>query len=337
MKKSKPYVQMKGAVPYYRLTWTEGGKRRERFIRLPADMDSAEFDRAYWSIRSGKSEALQKPAKQTWAELVAAYKAHPKYTKLAHGTRVSYSRILAEIVEKNGPKPVASLTRAMVRAIHQKHIDTPRKADWMVQIISLLCNFARLTLDWPVKNPAEGVELYGKQREFKAWPDWMVKALPKAPPMVQTAAQLILNTGQRPTAAIIMRRDQFRGEWMEVCDEKGDHQFEVYCPHALRDYLAALPITGAHVLPKNIAEPIGYHAIEKSFRTWRDKMGDKAKPYSLHGLRKLAIIRLAEAGCSDAQIQAITNQSLQMVAYYRKEASRKGLSKAAHALGTEQG
>ena len=46
----------------------------------------------------------------------------------------------------------------------------------------------------------------------------------------------------------------------------------------------------------------------------------------LHGLRKLAIVRLVEAGCSDAQIQAITGQSAEMVAYYRKLASRKVLS-----------
>jgi len=51
-----------------------------------------------------------------------------------------------------------------------------------------------------------------------------------------------------------------------------------------------------------------------------------ARPFVLHGLRKLAIVRLVEAGCSDAQIQAITGQSAEMVAYYRKLASRKVLS-----------
>jgi hypothetical protein len=38
---------------------------------------------------------------------------------------------------------------------------------------------------------------------------------------------------------------------------------------------------------------------------------------------------LAEAGCTDAQIQAISNQSPQKVAQYRKRASRKKLSRAA--------
>jgi hypothetical protein len=74
---------------------------------------------------------------------------------------------------------------------------------------------------------------------------------------------------------------------------------------------------------------LGYDAIEKAFRAWRDGPGPEAKSLALHGLRKLAIVRLAEAGCSDAQIQAVTNQSMEMVEYYRRKASRKTLSKEA--------
>lgn len=52
--------------------------------------------------------------------------------------------------------------------------------------------------------------------------------------------------------------------------------------------------------------------------------------YSLHGLRYLAAVELAEAGCSDAEIQAVTgHKTLAMVQKYRAEASRKRLSKQA--------
>lgn len=330
---TRPYVQMKKVgtkmVPYYRLTWTEGGKRREKFIQLPADMDSPEFDRAYWAVRSGKAEALQKPVKESWAELVKAYRRHPKFTRLAVGTRQAYDRVLNDIVEKNGTKAVAATTRAQIRAIHAKYADTPRKADWQVQVLSLLFNFARKTLDWKVENPAEGIELYGSQREFQPWPDWMVAKLDTAPDRVRTAAELILGTGQRPSAAVTMRHDAFDGDMMTVTDEKGDKSFEIYCPQQLRTYLASRPKTGAHVLAKNLIEPVGYDGVEKAFRAWRDTLGERARPYVLHGLRKLSIVRLAEAGCTDAQIQAITDQSAEMVAFYRKGANRKKLSREA--------
>lgn len=127
-------------------------------------------------------------------------------------------------------------------------------------------------------------------------------------------------------------RDQLRGEWMTVTDEKEDDGYEVYCPAELRPSLSALPIRGGHVIPKNLTQPFGYNSVEKAFRTWRATLGERALKYSLHGLRKLAIIRLAETGCFDAQIQAITNQSPEMVDYYRKKASRKRRSTAAFSM-----
>lgn len=332
-KERKPYVTRKttgGKVRwYYRLTWFEGAKRRERFIPLPNDPDSAEFDRAYWSIRSGSAEAVQPPAKKTWRELVTAYRSSAKFLKLAPRTKKSYNDTIEWILESNASKPVTSLTRKKLMDLHAKYADTPRKADMLVQIVSILCNFARKKMLWEIDNPAEGMDLYGKTREYEPWPDWMVKKLTDAPSNVRTAAELILGTGQRPSAAIAMRRDQFQGEWMTVTDEKGDLSYEIFCPQPLRDFLATLPVAGSHVIAKNLTQPLRYDAVEKAFRAWRETLGERAKPYSMHGLRKLAIVRLAEAGCSDAQIQAITNQSAQTVAYYRKRASRKILSRAA--------
>lgn len=81
------------------------------------------------------------------------------------------------------------------------------------------------------------------------------------------------------------------------------------------------------MLSKNLSEPITYHGIEKEFSAWRLFLDRDAKKFSLHGLRKLSIIRLAEAGASDAEIQAVTGQSAEMVTYYRKKARRRMLSK----------
>ncbi len=317
---------------FYRLTWQEGGKRREKYIEIKAAPDTPEFAAEYWSIRSGKSAALpNKKVKTSWRALITSYRASSKYKRLAPSTKRPYDLVIEQILEKNADKDVRDMTRAAVRAIHEKYADTPRKADWYVQVISLLLNFAKRHLDWPIDNVAEGIELHGKRREFEPWPEWMIERLADAPATVRTAAELILGTGQRPSAAITMRRTDFAGEWMTVTDEKRNERFEVFCPHPLRAYVSGLPITGEHILAKTLRTPLGYSAVEKSFRAWRAELGDAAKPFSLHGLRKLAIVRLAEAGCTDAQIQAITNQTPEMVAYYRRRASRKTLSKAAHA------
>ena len=84
------------------------------------------------------------------------------------------------------------------------------------------------------------------------------------------------------------------------------------------------------MLAKNLTEPLEYAAVEKQFRKVRNKLEDPAKPYSLHGLRKNAAVSLAEAGCSDAEIQAVTgHKSVKMVQGYRRAASQKSLSKQA--------
>lgn len=318
-------------VPYFRVTWTEGGKQREKNVKLDWRGNAELLDTLYWQCKAGKHEKQSRPVQYSWKNLIIAWRSDPRIQmKLSDGTKRSYRRDMDRIMEKNAEKDVRKTTRQAVRAAHSALSETPRKADKYLQTISLLWNYGADHLDWPIgPNPAKGIAHFGKQREFEPWPEWMIEKLTEAPQNVQTAAQLILGTGQRPNAAIRMRRDQFRGEWMEVLDEKGNQAFETFCPQELRDYVKALPVNGTHVLSKNLTQALGYDAIEKAFRAWRTSLGPKAKPYVLHGLRKLAIIRLAEAGCSDAQIQAVTGQSAEMVAYYRKRASRKALSKSA--------
>jgi integrase len=52
----------------------------------------------------------------------------------------------------------------------------------------------------------------------------------------------------------------------------------------------------------------------------------------LHGLRKSAAAALAEAGCSDREIMAITgHQSPRMVSHYTKSADQKRLARSAMA------
>lgn len=269
--------------------------------------------------------------KYTWRALIDAWRKDPRIQgKLSEGTKKKYRSDMERILEKNAGKDVRNTTRQAIRKAHTKLSDTPRMADRYLQVVSLLWNYAANKLDWPLgPNPAKGIDHYGKQREYEPWPEWMVQKLDEAPETVRTAAFLILNTGQRPNAAISMKFSDFDGDWMTVVDEKGDERIEVYCPAALRQFISTAPRSGAYVLAKNLTQARGYYSVSAEFRKWRTSLGARAEKYVLHGLRKLAIIRLAEAGCSDAEIQAVTNQSPEMVAYYRKKASRKALSRAA--------
>ncbi|WP_108258992.1 hypothetical protein [Mangrovicoccus ximenensis] len=319
--------------PTHLVTWWEGGKQKRRQITLKWGNDPAELDRLYWLAETGThpQQVRGDIARRTWGDLVKLWQADPREQKrLSAGTLRSYQREMGYILAKNADKPVAALTRADLRAVHSALSETPRKADWRVQMVSKLWNYAKRKKDWPLgDNPAEGLDLFGVSSPFNPWPQWMVDALDDAPADVRTLARLILGRGERPGAAVLARWDAFSGDWMTVTDEKMDHTYEVYCPAGLASYLDGVPRRGAYILPKNLTEPRGYSAVEKEFRTWRAKLGPKAKGYVLHGLRKLAIVQLAESGATDAEIQAITNQTPETIAYYRTMADRKVMSRNA--------
>lgn len=317
--------------PYHRVTWSENGKQKAREVKLDWKGDARELDRVYWLAQSGQHAAQKKPNQYTWRACVEAWRQDPVIQgKLAGSTKVQYRRAMDAILTKNGGKDMRQTTRQGVRAAIGTLADMPRKASRYAQTVSLLWSFATRELDWPLgANPAAGLAKYTPANPYEPWPAWMVKSLATAPENVRIAATLILYTGQRPSAAIAMRRDQIEGEWMVVVDEKGGKELSVYCPDKLRTFVTELPKRGEHFIAKNLREAVGYDGVEKAFRAWRGGLGDRALAYSMHGLRKLAIIELAEAGASDAEIQAVTGQSAEMVAYYRNKASRRRLSKAA--------
>jgi len=290
-------------------------------------------------MRKRQACSARETCKYTWSEIVKLWRSDPKVQKkLADGTKRSYRREFDSLLKKNANKAMRNTTRKGLRSVHGKMADTPRKADWRIQVVSLLWNYAKNKQDWPLgENPAAGFDLYGVSQPLEPWPEWMVKAAETAPPAVRTAVYVIRGTGQRPGAAVAMRFDQFSGQYMRVTDEKGDQSFEAYCPDFLRDYVNSLAKEGAHLMPRNVTQPLGYEAVQRQFSAWRKSLSDEAKGFTLHGLRKLAIIELAESGATDAEIQAVTGQSAEMVAYYRKQASRKALSRSAQRRRDQNG
>lgn len=69
--------------------------------------------------------------------------------------------------------------------------------------------------------------------------------------------------------------------------------------------------------------------------SWQKQMADgRLQPLSdrrlvFHGLRKSAVVFLLEAGCTDAEVAAITGQSRDMVEHYAAQVSQRRLAASA--------
>lgn len=102
----------------------------------------------------------------------------------------------------------------------------------------------------------------------------------------------------------------------------------------------SLPKAGRHIMARNLTQPLGKRAVQKAVEDVREAIGVLTGPDRLviHGWRYTAARQLAEAGCSDAEIQAVTgHRTLAMVQKYRAQANQKRASKAAQSRREQNG
>lgn len=323
-----PYLEFKTVKGRDYIYFRKGKFRR----RLPSNPDSEDFSREYWACRSGKRN---NSTRTTWDKLIISYYASPGFRGLSKGTQANYRRHCEAIREKNASKDMRAFRRKDALAVQAALQDTWSKANERIAVLSILCRHA-VDLEWIERNPVEDIPKL-KGGEYAAWPEDKLRAYERycdehGLATARTIYELMIGTGQRIGDCVAMEWADFDGEFMRVVQEKTGAKIEVFCPERLQAYLRALPRTGRHILAKNLTEHIGKRQAQREAELVRDKIGARVGEERLvqHGWRYTAAKELAEAGCSDAQIQAVTgHKTLAMVAKYRAQASQKQASKEA--------
>jgi integrase len=186
-------------------------------------------------------------------------------------------------------------------------------------------------------DPTVGIKpVTSKTEGFHSWSEEEIAAFEKAHPMgtrARLAFALLLYTGQRRSDVIKMGRQHLRAERITVRQQKTGVQLEIPVHPELARVIAATPsdnltflVTKAH--RANRSKPF----TAAGFGNWfRGMCNDADLPHcSAHGLRKAVARRLAEAGCSEHVIAAITgHRSLQEVRRYTASASQVLLAQQA--------
>lgn len=320
----RPYVAVrtqKGKKYYY-------FRKKNKFTRLPDNPDSQQFDNEYWAIRSGRKS---RSIKTTFNALIESYYNSPNYKRLSMGTKKNYRRALELIRENNATKDFTRLRVRDVIAARDTYADKWRKANTMVEMISILARHA-IQLEWITSNPAAYVEKL-KGGEYLPWPEKIQEDFTRycaetKSDIALTAYHLCTGTGQRIGDVVKMRWDQFDGDFMHVVQEKTNAQVTIYCPAKLRRYLSTIPRKGDHIFAKNLRQHVGKRQVQDAVMKVREAIN--ARHLVIHGWRYTAAVELAEAGCSDTEIQSVTgHKSLAMVQKYRSKANQKRTSKQA--------
>src|SRR3546814_6083335 len=121
----------------------------------------------------------------------------------------------------------------------------------------------------------------------------------------------------------------YDGQGIAVTQEKTGERLWVSCHKALKALLDnEIPKRDVVIFTTATGRPWKEDHMRHEVRKHVAKCGFAG--YSLHGLRKNAAKNLAEAGCREHKIAAITgHRTLAMVAKYTRAAHQKRMSKAA--------
>src|SRR5262249_7916413 len=142
------------------------------------------------------------------------------------------------------------------------------------------------------------------------------------------ALALLLYTGQGRSDVVRMGRQHIRDGVLHIRQQKTGAELAIPVHPDLAAIVAETPADHLTFLTTQFGQSFKTTGFGNWFREQCDVAG--LKHCSAHGLRKAAARRLAEAGCTEHEIAAITGHaSLREVSRYTKAADQKRLPAAA--------
>jgi integrase len=154
-------------------------------------------------------------------------------------------------------------------------------------------------------NPcASGGKLYSGTRVDKIWSEEQVaQFLDVASPEMRMAMLLAINTGQRQGDLLRLPWSAYDGKVIKVRQRKTGAYVPIPVSEQLRQALDAAP----RVSPIMLVNTVGKPCSGRGFRS-ACKAAARAgiKGLTFHDLRGTAVVMLARAGCTEAEIYSIT-------------------------------
>ncbi len=294
--------------------------------RLPDDTAS----QAFWAAVE-RAKAPTKPAEGKMAKMIQAYQASPHYGALRPSTRREYDRYLASFGKKMGSADPDDLAPYQFAAIRDGLGSTPAKANAYVRAISAMYVWGR-EAGHARGNPAASITKL-KIGEWKPWPLWAWELVPLLRVELRLACYLALYTGQRLGDVLDMHMSRIQDKTVSVRQEKTDKFLRIPLHRELMPIIEECRQRGSLFLVSRVDGT--QFSVDQFHAMWgREMVRDEVRRireegFVFHGLRKSATVKLAEAGCTEKQIQAVTGMSLPMIAHYSKEADQLMLAKEA--------
>lgn len=266
--------------------------------------------------RAGQ-QSLQQHGPSTVDGLIDFFKTTHRWRVLKPKSQMEYAKCLALISARFGGRSIKGVGRRDLRDMHRDMAATPAQANACMRVASVLFKCA-IDEEWRQDNPAQHMGLTACAPRQAYWTQAEVMQLVHAAEQqghstFATACLLAFYLGQRPGdirtltwSCYQAERDCFRlrqsktGVWVEVKSH----------PLITERLVCWDQTTPALLIDPHTGQPYTERDLRRVMETVKQRAG------ITHGLRfadfrRSAVVHMAEAGCSEAEIAAVTGHSFE--------------------------
>jgi len=290
-------VRSKGRTYWY--AWRGGP-------RLRGKPSSPEFIASY-------NEAIEDhraPDASRFRSLIVQYKASSDYKRLAVTTKRNWARWLDRIGEHFGELRIAQFDRPekirrVIRHWRNKWADTPRNADYGMQVLSRVLSYAVDPLGKIVSNPCEGIkQLYSADRSEIIWTSADLAQLKAGseerpcPLEIALAVDLAAHTGLRLGDLLRLSWSHIGAATIEIATGKSRQRRQAIIPlyDDLRAVLERIPRRATTVLTNQRARPWTVNGFGTAFNRAKIAAALHNRDLHFHDLRGTAATKFYVAG-----------------------------------------
>jgi integrase len=293
-------------------------------VRLPEPSDPAFFAKLAEARKPKSAHEIG-----SLGRALASWRASPEYRALAKATKFARARYTAPL-EALGHIPLPGLKRGQIMEIRDGYALAGKPGAANV-FVSATVSFLSWCLDRGLIEHHPGLKIKPiKNGHFQAWTEDEARfAMSDFREPERRIIVLAYHTGQRRGDLVSMKWSDYDGKRIRVRQQKTKTELVIPASRELQAELASWEKTSIFMLTTINGQP--WIDVYSSRVVRRQCVKHGMRPgLNIHGLRKLAAARLAEAGCSASEIAAITgHKSLSMVSLYTASASQENLAEAA--------
>ena len=286
-------------------------RARGQSVMMQEEPGTPEFWDHYNRLLKGREPT---PAKRNFEALILSYYESDAFKKLKPRTKSDYRKYISHIRSIWGSKDPAKIETHHVYELHRANADRWRQANYLVQMMVVLMNHARLIgfLKKEHGNPAKGIPLFKQKSDgWEPWPDDVRAEFEAvATPRARLVYELCIGTGQRIGDVLKIRWGHIKDGAYDFTQGKTDKPLWIPLTDRLKAHLSEVEKKGLTVITDSSGRQVRYRTVAEEMRKVKAAMQHpEASKYVTHGLRKNATIELYLAGCDDEMVKAVTGHS----------------------------